>query len=317
MTLPIGHLSAVELQAFLDGRTPPSERERIQTHLHACVECASELEAWRPVFSGLEGLGHVELPEGFAGRVMDRVTAELHGAHLGVEDLLAYLDGSLDGAAARTAEHHLAACASCGAAEAEWARVFEALARPGHLAPAAGFADQVILKARTAGVTMASDPALSPAPIAGVVAPVTGPGRLARARAWAGRAAARVRASGRGRWPVLAGIGTAPAAVVATLGWVVFTHPLVTAGGLAQFLWFKANQFVEGAVATLVGGAAGTSAFAWVSDAVQYAANAPGLAALGAVSLLVATSGSIWVLYRNLGLGRASLTPARLNPGTK
>ena len=220
----------------------------------------------------------------------------------------------MDATLAQDAERHLAACEDCSAVHAEWGAVFDALATPGRLAPASGFADHVIARARKEGVEITAAPV--PSAVQGLVHPAGAPIRTTgRVRKWAGQLVARLRTTGGRRWPVLAGIGTAPAAVVATLGWVVFTHPLVTTSGLAQYLWFKSSQVVEGAVSAFLGGASGTPAFSLLTQALQSAASAPGLAALGLVSLLAVTSGSIWVLYRNLGLGRDSMIPARLGRG--
>lgn len=114
---------------------------------------------------------------------------------------------------------------------------------------------------------------------------------------------------------VLAGLGTAPAVVAATLGWVVLTHPLVTTSGLVRFALLKMGQLTDGLISTVIGGAGDSALLYALYSGFEIVASAPGTAALGGLALLVLMAASTWVLYRNLAPMRETLRPAPVGQG--
>ena len=56
------HLTHEEMNAWLDGECTSSERDRVETHLAVCAECAREAEDFRAVKNMLGALGDAELP---------------------------------------------------------------------------------------------------------------------------------------------------------------------------------------------------------------------------------------------------------------
>jgi hypothetical protein len=71
------HISGDELQAFVEGGHPESDRVVIESHLVACLRCQSEVEEWRSLFVALSGMPQFDPSSGFA----DRVLAGLHASH--------------------------------------------------------------------------------------------------------------------------------------------------------------------------------------------------------------------------------------------
>lgn len=60
------------LDDYLDGRLPPEEVARIDVHLDACAECASEYRFEGSLLDGLKRkLRRVELPKGLEARIAE------------------------------------------------------------------------------------------------------------------------------------------------------------------------------------------------------------------------------------------------------
>ncbi len=157
------HVSAEQLQAFLDGELPRKARSRVEEHLAACPRCAGELEAWRAVFSDLSGLSAHRPHEGFVQRVMADVRipeAQPLGArlreglaaafsaheksHVPGEVLQDFLEGSLAARRVERIEAHLARCASCTAEADAWLGLMRRLDGLSAFQPTDGFADRVL-----------------------------------------------------------------------------------------------------------------------------------------------------------------------------
>ncbi len=69
----VRHLSTDGIHDYLDHRLAARVRVRVDTHLAACDDCRDEVEAWAPVFQGLQALPHHAPASGFADAVMARV----------------------------------------------------------------------------------------------------------------------------------------------------------------------------------------------------------------------------------------------------
>jgi anti-sigma factor RsiW len=300
-----GHLSAEAAQAFLDGRASEEDVRTVEAHVHSCQECGAALDRWKAVYARLGHLNELEPSVGFASAVMERFQQEAHVAatvaldaqgHLTTELLLDYLDGQLGGAEAEAAQIHLAACSDCSGQETEWTALLTSIGSVQRYAPSAGFSEAVLVAAR---IKTPHASALSLRVRA-----------LGGASGWVRSAVARIRSRDQRGLAALAGLATAPAAVLATLGWVVLTHPLVTTSGLLRFALLKAGQVADGMMTTVLGGTSDSALLYALYSGFEIMASAPGTAALGGLAVLMLMSLSTWVLFRNLAPMRESLNPA-------
>ncbi len=304
-----GHLSAELAQAFLDGRASEEDVRAVEEHVHTCAECKATFEAWQGVYARLGHLAELQPSVEFAATVMDRFRLEASEVaaafdakgHLTTDFLLEYLDGQLPGDRADAVRAHLAACSACTKQETEWGLVLGSIQNIGHLEPSVGFQDSVLAAARIGAVGSAVVPFRTRA--------------VAAARGWVRTAVARVRQRDRRSMAVLAGLGTAPAVVAATLGWVVLTHPLVTTSGLARFALLKVGELADGLISTVIGGAGDSALLYVLYSGFEIVASAPGTAALGGLALLILMAASAWVLYRNLAPMRKTLRSAPVGQG--
>ena len=162
------HLSAEQMQAFLDGEMPRKALSAAEEHLAACARCSAELEAWRALFQDLDQLSPAHRPhEGFHARVMagvdiserrslaerlrDRLAAAFGddaGSHVPGNVLQDFLDGALATRRARRIEEHLGRCSTCTGEADAWLRVMRRLDGLGSFAPADDFADAVMARVR-------------------------------------------------------------------------------------------------------------------------------------------------------------------------
>jgi anti-sigma factor RsiW len=67
------HLDHRVLDRYLDEELPASERELVETHLHACAGCRRELRAYRVFLGALDRIPLPEPPAGFDVRILDAV----------------------------------------------------------------------------------------------------------------------------------------------------------------------------------------------------------------------------------------------------
>ena len=67
------HLSAEQIQAFLDGELPQGELSAAEEHLAVCARCSAEMDAWSTLFADLGELVSHTPREGFADRVISAV----------------------------------------------------------------------------------------------------------------------------------------------------------------------------------------------------------------------------------------------------
>ena len=267
----------------------------------------------------LSALKPLRLPDGFAERVISVAVPStvlggdvLEQGHLTAEALVDYLDAALMPVGRKTVERHLAACASCRDLEQEWAQVFKDLGSVARLAPPDDFRARV----------MAAVPQRSVIPpeiasrLAARRAKLANEGPIKRwIRAQANQLVARVSNRGRGRWAVVAGLGTAPAAVAASVAWVVLSHPLVTVSGLARFAWLQATQIAATLGGAFFGGLMESAATYQLWVWVQALIGTPLVAIAGAAALCAVLSTSVWVLFRNLGPVYRNLIPIRVMNG--
>lgn len=157
------HLSAEQLQAFLDGELPRKARSQAEEHLTACPRCADELEVWRAVFGDLSALpahrphegfvqlvmADVRIPEArpLGARLRDGLAAAFsahENSHVPGEVLQDFLEGSLAARRAERIESHLTRCSSCTSEADAWLRVMRRLDALPSFEPGEGFTDRVL-----------------------------------------------------------------------------------------------------------------------------------------------------------------------------
>jgi len=288
------HLSAEVLQALLEGQLPVAERARAEEHLGSCARCAAELDGWRSLFERLDALPELAPSPVFADLVMGglvaplplplaaRIRARLGFApdppHPSDEGLQDFAEGLLPTRQAARVRTHLDACPSCAAQAAEWRVTFAHLERLDRLAPSDAFAGRVM---------------------AGVRVPVLEPARAPewkRALRWVGGLVPHTRQA----WATVSGVALTPAVTVGLVLWTLISHPTLTAGALASFVWWKAS-----AVATLAWQALSSRALESAGLFEVYSffgslALSPAALAGAFVAMSAGTLAAVWVLYRNL-----------------
>ena len=295
------HLSGERILDWLDGRLGPSAAARIEVHLEDCSRCGAEVEGWRALLGELSQLGPLALRPGFRGRVLDEVAraalaqlplaARVRGSldhwmrrlrafgagHPQPARLQQFAEGALAHLPAAAVRRHLARCASCRTEARRWTALMRALGELPRLAPSPDFAPAVLRAVR-----------LAPAPAA------------SRARRLLGRARTLVALSPRRAWAAAWGFALTPAVTAGLIAYAIFSHPLVTVGNLAAFLWLEGSEWA-GALVRALGSALVESASvlpAWGAvDALSRSPSAVGAALLGVCALTLA---SAWVLYRNV-----------------
>ena len=58
---------------YIDGVLDPQERRALEEHLAGCAACRRERDAWRRLVADVAGLPGPDAPDGFTGRVLDRL----------------------------------------------------------------------------------------------------------------------------------------------------------------------------------------------------------------------------------------------------
>jgi anti-sigma factor RsiW len=293
-----GHLSDERLQALLDGDIPAGEARAAHAHVQGCPGCRSRLETWEALFVELADLPALSPSPAFRERILASVPqsvgagARVRGwlglevggpvaAHVGSARLQEFMEGRLAARTATRVEAHLDGCAVCRGELDGYRAVARAVERLPVLEPSEAFGERVMARVRVEQLVRTA------------LAPTS---RSQRLVAWLRRAVP----SGPRGWSAALGVGVAPAVTVALAIYAVFSHPLVTVGGLASFAWFKASTFVGGVTGALLGPLADSTlalqAWSWVEPLVG---SAP-LAAASATILSALTLAAVWILYRNV-----------------
>jgi anti-sigma factor RsiW len=293
------HLTAEQIQELLDRGLAPGEEPAVQEHLAACARCQSEVEAWHGLFAGLGSLAALDPGPAFSVAVMERVPlrrplpARIRGwlgarsrvpgglaVHVPVTDLQDYLEGVLPTRRSSRVEAHLAACGGCRRELAEWEGLADSLAALGRLGPTAGFGERVMTQLRR--------PVPVPVPFLHAF-----PRRVV---AWARSLLPRTRKG----WATVAGVASAPTITLAALGFELFSRPLLSAEAFLTYLAWKASD-LSGALLSAAGDALLESVAVFrVYTLLESASASPLLVGMGGLALSLLSTGSIWVLYKNL-----------------
>jgi hypothetical protein len=248
-----GHLSAERLQAFLEEELPIREHRLAGEHLAACTQCSAELEVWRAMFSELGEVAKLRPHEGFANRVMARVSvpeplslgerararaASLFGGavrgHVEPELLQDLVEGVLPRRHAARIRRHLDGCGPCTHEAEGWARVVGTLeALPRH-APSAAFADQVMARVTLPEAATSAARAVVPS------------GKQAMVARWLRKAQGLVPRTRRA-WAVLSGAAVTPVATLGLVFYAVFSHPALTPGALLSYAGWQLTDMAAAA----------------------------------------------------------------------
>ncbi|MDH5588701.1 MAG: zf-HC2 domain-containing protein [Gemmatimonadota bacterium] len=305
-----GHLGAEQFQALVDGEIALSERERCEAHLASCEECATELGSWRVLFAGLDELPMMAPSAEFSARVMAgvrparapslaaRVQAVIRGllpapaqgtggpsGHIDPGTLQDFVEGLLPARGLARVQTHLDACGACGAEAAEWRNLLVRLEDLDTLSPSSDFAETVMKRVKV------------PVPRHSVsVATVRRPTLGARALAWAGS----VLPDRRTAWAAASGVAFTPAVIVGLLVTTLATHPTLTAGSLASFLWWQLTDLAVGAWQGLAGGAVQSAPVFRLYASLETLTGTPGALAASVALFSLAVVSASWVLYKNL-----------------
>lgn len=296
---PDTHLTAERIQAFLDEALSSEERAEVREHATFCGGCQAELDTWRLLYSELSELPELSPAPGFATRVLSALEPAVPGSeterpllgwlgqwaartagHVGPGRLQDYVESLLPARQMARVSAHIEACGTCRSEEAKWKELIHGLEHLPELAPSEAFSGRVMAQ------LVIDDLVRAPAP--------------SYARRWAIAWAERLIPRTQRAWAVISGVAVTPVTVVASLAYAVFSNPLVTPGSLVSFLWWKVSAGGTALVGVFTDGLLESSIAFYAYSVLGALADAPVVAAMGAVSLAAATSLSGWVLYRNL-----------------
>jgi anti-sigma factor RsiW len=305
------HLSAEQMQAFLEGdlARQEGERARVEEHLAACARCAAELDSWRVLFADLSSLPGQAPRAGFSHRVMAEVRiaeekpswlaslfprrATHSGQHLAQDVLQDLADGVLPARHAARAHAHLAACDTCSGEFSAWRGVMSTLTHLPRLTPSQAFAARVMAAvgraravAPAATAATARTPALAPA--------------WDRALGLARRIGVRVMPRTRRAWAALCGVAVTPAAIFGLVFWAVFSHPTLTPQALLSFAAWQVSDLIALAWNGLLSSGSQVASVSGVESALQALTQSPLLLAGAALAYSAMAAVALRVLYKNL-----------------
>jgi len=293
----IRHLTSEQIQGFLDHGLSSDEASVVQAHLSVCSHCQEEMEEWALLFSDLGTLEELVPGPEFAEVVMTNLPTKISlparirgwlgssdasavaSAHLPAEGIQDYLDDALPSREASSARDHLAACESCDEEVRSWQGLFRILGALGHLAPAPGFAERVMARVRI--------PAPMPAPWAVAGERIVG---------WVRGFLPRTR---RG-WAVAGGVASAPTITVVALFYLVFSHPLLTAGTFTTYVSWKASALFSSVFSAVAGAAVDSVTMFRAYTVLGTLAESPLLVGVGGLAFSLLSAVALWVLHRNL-----------------
>lgn len=293
------HVGEVDLLEYLDGTLGPRRAGRVELHLAACPTCADEAKAWSALLDRLDAVERFAPSGGFADRVLAGVRvperlplaariraraaallATWADGHVDGGRLQDYVEGALPARQLARIRTHVEGCAACASEAEAWSGILERLGALERFAPGDGFQARVM-----AGVRV-------PAPVAAAsrVAP------WARALAYVRRWTPRTRRA----WAAISGAAVTPAVTGGLVLWAVFSHPGLTLGTLASFLWWQVADLASAGWAAVSGGALESAELFGVYSLFEALASAPTLAAGGAVAYSLVSALALRVLYKNI-----------------
>ncbi|MEX2526348.1 MAG: zf-HC2 domain-containing protein [Gemmatimonadota bacterium] len=298
------HLSPEHIQAFLEEDLPPQEQAGVEAHVRGCSGCRDQVESWREFLAQLNGLPTVAPSAAFSRSVLDRLelepeldaaTAPSASDHPAWEVLQEWADGVLPRRLRVRVDRHVQACPSCSRESARWKELFAAVNAVPVLAPTSDFSEGVLARVRSAS-TRAQEAQSPQDQVVTAPAPVRGP-RVA-VPDWI----RSLRPRSRRGWMVAGGAIAAPGVALATLAALVASHPLVSMGDLAAFLWIQTTGAVSAVASQMAGGMLESMAVFWAYTLASGVVSAPLQFAAIALAGVGITGWAAWIFHRNLTL---------------
>ncbi len=293
------HVGQAVLQDFLDGVLGRREVAMLESHLAECTPCAVEADSWLALLRRLEGLERFAPTEGFSQRVMTevrvgeavpltarvraRVAALLPASsdrHLDTGRLHDFLDGMLPARQMARVTTHLGACQSCTAEVDGWRALLSQLDDLERLDPGRQFAERVM-----AGVRI---------PVAVAAAEKTPLWSQALATAY------RFVPQTRRAWAAISGVAVTPAVIAGVVLYAVFSHPNVTPGTLASFVWWRVTDLATLGLTTLSSAALESAQIFGIYSLFEALLAAPLLLTSGLLAYSLLNGLALRVLYKNL-----------------
>jgi anti-sigma factor RsiW len=245
------HLSAEDLQSFLEGELTDTKHSEAEQHLELCRYCSAELGAWQSLFTTLGGLEAKEPQEGFQERVMTgvhlpvpipiaaRIRSRVGGliswiwdSHISNDRLQEHLAGSLSARQVARIYAHLRSCEACASQAKAWQSVFSRLDKLDRAELNEGFADRVMEGVR-----------LSRRPTSGTSEQVKG---------WAAWWDAVFVPQISRAWGVISVAGVISALALGFIVYLIFSDPLLTPGTLATYSWWQMTDALAWAITRLI-----------------------------------------------------------------
>jgi hypothetical protein len=217
-------------------------------------------------------------PRSLAARVRSLLGVPERERHLAGDRLQDLVEGLLPARQAARVQAHLDSCPVCATDAAAWRTTFARLGDLERLSPEHGFADRVMAHVRV------------PAPV-----PERAP-EWRRALGWAQGLVPRTRQA----WAAISGVAVTPAVTLGLVVWTLASHPTLTAGALASFVWWKASALAAVAWEALASYAVQSAGLFEVFSFVGSLAWSPSALAGAFLALSLGTVTAAWVLYRNL-----------------
>ena len=282
--------------AYLDGELAASQQAAFEAEAARDPVLAADVSKAQAVFQALATLDDLSPATDFSVRTMARLHlrpspwARLWGwvagaGHTVVRNPLAALvEGDLSRRHANAVAAFAASDPDAAVSLASWKRLLERLESLPVLAPGPALPVRVMAQVPVAQ------------------APRRRSGTAALFAEWARKLLPRPQE----RLAAASGAVFGPAAVVASVFWVVFSNPLVRASDVVGFVAAKIGTAVAGLAGAFFGGMALGGWGFWQEATVSAPAVATGLAAFGALAVA-----SGWVLYKNV---KVSVTEERYAP---
>lgn len=317
------HLSAEGIQAFLEGELPNAEASALQDHVSSCARCGAEVEAFRLLFAELGTLPELVPSEHFAERVMGELPSRLErpliaerperaeragqaeraragaksrlgawlggflpqgvqgSAHPSDASLQDYIEGVLPKRQQAGVLAHVSACGDCELEVQEWRRLFGSIEALPEFAPAEDFRERVMARVRV------------PEP-----APATVPAHAA-VRDQARALVERVRPRTRRGWAMAAGIAMSPGLAFAAVTYLIMSHPLLTFGYLAAFLWWQVTGALSTLATAILNPVLESVTTFRAFQAMEALVASPAMATASLITLGALMMTALWIFYRN------------------
>jgi hypothetical protein len=95
-------------------------------------------------------------------------------------------------------------------------------------------------------------------------------------------------------------MASTPTITIGALIFLVFSHPLLTAGSFSSYLYWKASNFLAGFFFVLSESVMQSAALSRASSLFVLLAQSPFLFGLGGLVISLLGACALWVLYKNL-----------------